>query len=101
MVVQYTLKLTWTAKGADPHHPFPVQARRNKAIAVARGNHVTGPGGKPIEQYITDLVNEQGIVIGAKWEVEAPQDSNICRMLCEWSRHKNVTYSGGPPCRAL
>jgi hypothetical protein len=78
------LRLTWTTKGADPHHPHSVQFRRDKAVDVAGQNHVTGPNGNPIRNHINSEAD------GATWIVEG-QDTDINNMIATWVGHGNVT----------
>jgi len=79
---QFTLRLTWTPQGADPHHPVPVPARRNKARAVANRNHVT----------INSITDETD---GATWNVDG-QVADVRNMISTWVAHGNVNVSGGP-----
>jgi hypothetical protein len=90
---QYTLKLRWTAQGADPHHPHSVAHRRAQAIAAARRNRVTAWDGSPID--LKDITSDGD---GATWKV-AGADADICGMISTWTWFRNVTVSGGPHCR--
>ena len=89
---QFTLTLTWTAQGANPHHLVPVPERRRKAIAVANSNHVRNLQGLPIQDNGVDIVPT---ATGAIWNVDG-QDADVRNMISTWVAHGNVTVSGGP-----
>src|SRR5260370_29223 len=82
---KYRLVLTWTPQGLDPHTP-PVSTRRDAAVQVAQDYNVTGPGGQPIRNHITEGPH------GPTWIVEG-LDSDVDSMIKIWEGHGNVTVS--------
>jgi hypothetical protein len=86
---KFKLRLTHTTPGANPHHKVPVEERRRKAIRVATHNHVTGPGGQPIENHITPETD------GATWIVEG-QEGHVDTMIRTWESKGNVNVVKTP-----
>jgi hypothetical protein len=86
---QYRLDLTWTQQGRDPNNPHPVSVRRDAAVQVAQQYNVTGPGGKPIRNHITEGSN------GPTWIVEGA-NNDIDSMIGIWEKMGNVTVSKSP-----
>lgn len=82
---KYRLVLTWTQQGRDPANPNPVSERRNEAVQVAHDFSVTGPGGQPIRNHVTD--GPDGAA--ATWIVEGA-DGDVDGMIKKWEGFNNV-----------
>jgi hypothetical protein len=83
---RYRLDLTWTSWGKDPSNPNSLSVRRDAAVKVAAEKNVTGPGGQPIRNHITEGPN------GPTWIVEGA-DSDVEGMIGKWEGFNNVTVS--------
>jgi len=80
---KYRLVLTWTQQGGDPNNPHPVSERRDHAVRVASDRRVTGPGGQPIRNHITEGPH------GPTWIVEGA-DRDVDGMIGTWEGFNNV-----------